>query len=91
VRRKNKTTSLEAHPFADLDCLTVDLEWDDETRQFTAGIQELNGIGNVGSTEKEALDRTGRMLLDYLDVAEENRMRLPLTKAQVQRIREALS
>jgi predicted RNase H-like HicB family nuclease len=83
--------AIEAHPFSALDCLTVNLRWSDESGQYVATIRELDGLGNVGSTEKEALDRTAAMLLDYLDVAEEQHMRLPWTKAQVKRIREALA
>lgn len=89
-RRKNPASVVEAHPLNGLDFLTVELYWDNEGREYVTRIPGLFNISTGGATEEESLDNTAEMLVGWMDAMEEVGTKIPLTKAQIREVRQAL-
>lgn len=89
-RRKNPASVIEAHPLNQLDFLTVEIYWDNESRCYVTRIPELFNIATQGETEEEALDMTSEMLLGWLDSMADVGTKVPLTAAQIRRVRQVL-
>ncbi len=91
VRRKNPAMIIEAHPLNQLDFLTVEIYWDNESRCYVTRIPELFNISTQGGDEEAALDMTVDQLLGWLQFMEDKGKKIPLTKAQIRKVREVLA
>lgn len=89
-RRKNPASIVEAHPLNQLDFLTVEIFWDQQSRCWVTRIPDLFNISTQGETEEEALDMTSEMLIGWLDSMADVGAKVPLTAAQIKRIRQVL-
>lgn len=90
-RRKNPALVVEAHPLNQLDFLTVEIYWDNDGRCYVTRIPELFNISTQGRDEEAALDMTVDQLLGWLRFMEDTGKKIPLTKAQIRKIREVLA
>lgn len=87
--RKNPASAVKTHPLNQLDFITVEIYWDNEGRYYVTRIPELFNISTQGRDEEAALDMTAGLVLGWLRFMEEKGKKIPLTKAQIRRIREA--
>jgi len=90
VKPRNPVDVLETHPLAELDFLTVDLVWDEGTRNWVAHVRELD-LSDFGKTQQQALDRTRELILSWLDEMQELGLRVPLRPAQIEKLRAVLA
>lgn len=90
-RRKNPAAITETHPLAQIEDLTVRMEWDEDTESWVTYVPELNNISTFGESQEEALANTRDLIIGYLDTMQEKRLRLPLTPSAIRRVREALA
>jgi predicted RNase H-like HicB family nuclease len=90
TKRRNPAAVIETHPLAALDVLTVDLEWDPDTKNWVSLVRELD-LSDFGKTQEQALDRTQAMILSWLDTMEDFGLRIPLSSSKIQKIRAALA
>ena len=88
-RNRKQNPVVEAHPLSQLDCITVNMDWDGVA--WVTNIPELYGISTFGDTQEAALDLTQEMLLGWLDSMEARGMKIPLSRSQIGRIRETLA
>ena len=89
--RKNPGAITATHPLAQIEDLTVRMEWDEDTRSWVTYVPELNNISTFGQTQEEALANTRELIIGYIDTMQEKRLQLPLTPSAIRRVREALA
>jgi len=75
-----------AHPLAETDLLTVEMEWDDETRSWVSRVPELNGISTFGSSYEETLNRTAEMIAGWIETMRELGLKLPVSERRAEEI-----
>lgn len=89
-RHRTAPNVVENHPLAQLDCITLRMEWDRDTGAWVTVIPELSGISTFGKTQQEALENTRDMVLAWLDSMEQLRLRIPLSPSEIRKIRTVL-
>jgi len=91
AKTKESVGAFRGHRLARVqDLLTIDIERDRKSGQYVAYVRELNDISTFGETYEQTLDHTSDLILTYIESMLEDKESLPLTAAQIQKIRTAL-
>jgi len=71
------------HPLARTKAVTIDMEYDEETKSFVTYVKELHRMSTFGDNEIEALDNTTEMIRGYIKSMEANHKKIPLSAAKL--------
>ncbi len=79
-----------AHPLADTDLISIEMEWDEESRSWVTYVPELNGISTFGKTYEDALDQTAEMIVGWIRAMDEAGLKLPISRKRADKIIQLL-
>jgi predicted RNase H-like HicB family nuclease len=75
------------HPLATTKALTIDMEYDRDSKAFVTYVKELRGMSTFGETEFTALDNTVEMIRGYIKSMTANRKRIPLAASKLRELK----
>ncbi len=70
--------------------MTIDVEYDTDTKSFVAYVRELHGMSTYGNTEADALDNATEMIRGYVLSMEANKKRIPLSAKKLKELKSAV-
>jgi predicted RNase H-like HicB family nuclease len=78
------------HPLATTKAVTIDLEYDEDSKAFVTYVKELHRMSTFGESESAALDNTTEMIRGYIKSMEANRKKIPLAAAKLTELKRVV-
>jgi len=75
------------YPLVTTRTVTIDMEYDDDSKTFVTYVRELHCMSTFGETEAIALDNTAEMIRGYIRSMESNHKRIPLSAAKIRELK----
>ena len=93
ARRFSKSPDPHAytrHPLATTKVVTIDMEYDEDSKAFVTYVKELHRMSTFGDSESAALDNTTEMIRGYIKSMEANRKRIPLAASKLTELKRVV-
>lgn len=81
--RTSDPRAYKSHPLVKTKAVTVDMEYDQDSKVFVTYVKELHGMSTYGKTELDALKATAEMIRGYLGSMVANGKKIPLAAAKL--------
>lgn len=82
--------SYRNHPLARTKAVTIEVDYDRETKSFVTFVKELHGISTFGENELQALDNTAEMIRGYIKSMQAHGNRIPLGAGKLAQLKRLL-
>lgn len=86
--RRPDPNAYKTHPLATTNAVTIDMEYDGDSRSFVTYVQELHGMSTFGDSEFEALDNTAEMIRGYIRSMEANGRKIRLAAKRLAELKQ---
>jgi len=78
------------HPLATTKVVTIDMEYDEDAKEFVTYVKELHRMSTFGESESAALENTTEMIRGYIKSMEANRKRIPLAASKLTELKRVV-
>jgi predicted RNase H-like HicB family nuclease len=78
------------HPLATTKAVTIDLEYDADSKAFVTYVKDLHRMSTFGESESAALDNTTEMIRGYIKSMEANRKKIPLASSKLTELKRVV-